>query len=384
MAVDVESRTYQQAIADGVGRSAAEIELRVLQIMVARLKAVAEGQGIGAAYAAMLADMAEIRRLLGTGANTVFIGAQRALQTLADDNDGWALEYYEAAGVKQVPAMEDAVMAAQVARGAREVAEQAVKEFDTSALRIVDAGGTAHPLAERYRRLVTEVATRAAMGEQTREQAVRAAVSELANSGCRVQYASGMTRELYSAVRANVSKVARETAQGLREEQGRQFGADGVRVSSHPNCAPDHAPYQGKTYTIAEFEALQSRLDRKIGEHNCRHRTTPVLVGVRVGDSDAAERYRRESEKKVEITGLNGKKRTMTRYEATQYQRQVETRMRKLDMRRELCKTAGLDEDAKRASAERRALREYYRKLCADAGVPEMMERTRWPGKANR
>ena len=379
MSADVESRTYQEAIADSVGKDAATVEFLVLSIMVARLRAVAEGQGISAAFAAMARDMAEIRSLLGTGAETVFKGAQRALQTLAADNDAWAAAYYRAAGVKQIPAKEDAALSAQVAKGARDFAQQAVRDFETSVLRIVDADGIAHPIEERYRRLVTEVAMRASMGEMTREAAVRDAVRELAESGCRVEYASGVTRELYSAVRANVSKVARETAQGLRTEQGRQFGADGVKISSHPNCAPDHAPYQGKVFTVAEFEALQARLERRIGEHNCRHRTTPVLVGVKVGDDSAATRYRRESEEKVEITGLNGKRRKMTRYEATQYQRKIETRMRKLDMQRGLMKEAGLELEAKALNARRRKLRAAYRRICSEADVPEMMERTRWP-----
>lgn len=379
MSVDVESKTYQEAIADSVGQDAAAVEFLVLSIMVARLKAVAEGQGISAAFAAMARDMAEIRSLLGTGAETVFKGAQRALQTLAADNDAWAAAYYKAAGVRQTPAKEDRALAAQTAKGARDFAQQAVRDFDTSVLRIIDADGVAHPIEERYRRLVIEVATRASMGEMTREAAVRDAVSELAESGCRVEYASGVTRELYSAVRANISKVARETAQGLRAEQGRQFGADGVKISSHPNCAPDHAPYQGKVFTAAEFEALQARLERKIGEHNCRHRTTPVLVGVKIGDDGAADRYRRESEEQVEITGLNGKKRKMTRYEATQYQRKIETRMRKLDMRRDLMKEAGLELEAKALNARRRELRAAYRRICNEADVPEMMERTRWP-----
>ena len=379
MSADVESRTYQEAIADSVGKDAAIVEFLVLSVMVARLRAVAEGQGISAAFAAMARDMAEIRSLLGTGAETVFKGAQRALQTLAADNDAWAAAYYRAAGVKQTPAKEDAALSAQVAKGARDFAQQAVRDFETSVLRIVDADGIAHPIEERYRRLVTEVAMRASMGEMTREAAVRDAVRELAESGCRVEYASGVTRELYSAVRANVSKVARETAQGLRTEQGRQFGADGVKISSHPNCAPDHAPYQGKVFTVAEFEALQARLERRIGEHNCRHRTTPVLVGVKVGDDSAATRYRRESEEQVEITGLNGKRRKMTRYEATQYQRKIETRMRKLDMQRGLMKEAGLELEAKALNARRRELRAAYRRICSEADVPEMMERTRWP-----
>lgn len=380
MARDVESQTYQQAVADAVGETAAQVELRVLSVMVRRLREVAEGQGLAAAYAALNADMAEIEALLGEGAVSVFLGAQRALMTMAEDNDAWAAPFYEAHGVEQVASASDPALGTILSSARKRAASVAADSFTTSVLAVVDGDGVAHAMAERYRALVAQVATSAAMGDATREQAVRRAVRELSRGGCRVAYASGRTRDLYAAVRANVLAVSRETAQRLREEQGRQFGADGVKVSSHPNCAPDHRPYQGRVFTTEEFERLQRSLPRKIGEHNCRHRTSPVVVGVEPGGkAGAAERYDRDSAEEVEVTGLNGKRRRMTRYDATQYQRQVERRMRDLDRERRLMLEAGLEGDARELNARRRELRAAYRRLCGEAGVPEMMERTRWP-----
>ena len=381
MAADVMADGYQRALADAAGKGAAQAELSILAVMVARLRAVAEGQGMAAAYAAMASDMAEIRRLLGEGAETVRAGAELALSSMASENDAWAAPSYEAAGVGQVPAAEDAALAAVVSRGAREIAEGAADSFRTSVLALVDAEGRAQPMADRYRRLVAEVATRSAMGGATRDQALREAVMELAKSGCRVRYASGRTRDLYAAVRANVSAVARETAQGLREQQGREFGADGVLISSHPNCAEDHRKYQGRAYTHAEFERLQARLPRKIGEHNCRHTTTPILLATYRGKSEEARRYNRESAETVEVTGLDGRKRSMSRYRATQYQRQIESRMRGLDRERKLARAAGLEDEARRINRRRAELRAAYRRAAKEAGLAERMERTRWPGE---
>ena len=79
MAADVMADGYQRALADAAGKGAAQAELSILAVMVARLRAVAEGQGMAAAYAAMASDMAEIRRLLGEGAETVRAGAELAL-----------------------------------------------------------------------------------------------------------------------------------------------------------------------------------------------------------------------------------------------------------------------------------------------------------------
>ena len=382
MAVDVEGQGYQRALADAAGKGAAQAELAVLAVMARRLRRVAEGQGIVAAFAALSADMEEIRRLLGEGAATVERGALMALAQMARDNDEWAAAYYEATGTEQVPYEDDRALSAVVAKGAQEIAEQAAREFQTSVLAIIGADGRPRPMAEAYRELIVRVATLAGTGSETRERAIRDAVRELARSGCRVRYQSGATRDLYAAVRANVSAVARETAQGLREQQGKEFGADGVRISAHPNCAEDHRPYQGRSYTVAEFERLQRRLARPIGTHNCRHRTTPVVMGIADGKSEAAERYDRESAELVEVTGLDGRRRTMTRYRATQYQRELESRMRRLDRERKLAKAAGLEDEARRIARERSRIRRAYRRVCRDAGIGEQLQRSTWPGGA--
>lgn len=130
--------------------------------------------------------------------------------------------------------------------------------------------------------------------------------------GLRVQYESGYTRRLDSAMRQNiidgVSYVAQETAR----QAGEEFGADGVELSAHSPCAPDHLPYQGKQYSLQEYEELQASLRRPIGEWNCRHFAYPVLLGISRPANSKAElaEMAQASERRIEMDG-----RTYSRYD---------------------------------------------------------------------
>lgn len=177
-----------------------------------------------------------------------------------------------------------------------------------------------------YRAAVDRAIQAAQSGVTDYASAIRQAVKEAASTGLVVKYASGAVRRLDSAVRMNVLDGIRQLNQEVAVETGKEYGADGVEMSAHAVCAQDHLPYQGRQYSHEDYARLQNTLKRKIGTWNCRHFVTPVILGVTKPENSAEllENYRRTSEEKITIDGA-----TRTRYEWSQKQRELETKVRR-------------------------------------------------------
>ena len=92
------------------------------------------------------------------------------------------------------------------------------------------------------------------------------------------------------------------------------MGPDGVEISAHMLCAEDHLPYQGRQFSLEEFERLNQTLRRPIakGIWNCSHVAEPIVLGISepaYTEEELAE-YRRSSLEQVTIDG-----KTRSRYQ---------------------------------------------------------------------
>lgn len=111
----------------------------------------------------------------------------------------------------------------------------------------------------------------------------------------------------------------------MMEETGQRFGADGVEISAHGLCALDHVDIQGRQYRKAEWDRINGGLKCPLGTLNCHHYAIPIIYGVSrpmYSRKELAEINRRSKET-VEWKG-----REMTRYQASQKQRQLEMAIR--------------------------------------------------------
>lgn len=198
-----------------------------------------------------------------------------------------------------------------------------------------------------------------------------------ADEGLKVTYASGLTRRLDSAVRMNVLEGVRQVNNGIREKAGEEFGADGVEVSAHALCARDHIDIQGKQFTKKEFELRNEELRRHISTCNCKHYTFPIILGVSKPTYTDKElkQYKENSEKPVTI---NGKE--MTKYQATQAQRNMETVIRKEKDKYIFADTMGDTEMAEKIKNNINQLQSQYNSISQQAGLSPKMDRTYVPG----
>lgn len=203
---------------------------------------------------------------------------------------------------------------------------------------------------------------------------IRKAALDAAQNGLRVKYASGRTRRLDSAIRMNVLEGIRQVNNGVRQQSGKEFGADGVEISVHALCAPDHVDYQGKQFTNKQFSNLQNNiLRRPISTCNCKHITFPIIMGVSTPaySSEELQQYKANSEKQVTING-----KTMTKYDATQVQRNIETKIRYAKDEYTIAQSMGDKELIQSRKAKINQLKKVYTSISNQAGLTPKWDRT--------
>ena len=285
--------------------------------------------------------------------------------------DAWSLPLFKASGLPVQKVLSNPFASQSVSSGTSKAVKAVSDMCRTSVMAVVSHDGTVTPISQAYRDCLTNAVTALRSGGSAYTTEYERMVRQMASSGVRVMYPSGVTRELYSAVSMNVMDNYRMTMQEARDEVGRAFGADGVEVSAHGMCAEDHAPYQGKQFSNAEFAKIQASLERPIAKGmNCRHQTFPIILGVSKPSHTQKQlkEYRDRSSRTVTVGD-----REMTAYEFTQRQRAMETSVRKLKAQRMVLSEAGSDTSGLDASID--DIIKRYRKESRAAGVETREER---------
>lgn len=380
MRKDPASDDYTRAVEDALDIACQSVEHAIILEIASALKGIDPNmsQAEIARRAAILAS--KVGKIAERGESDVERAVSAVMGELAEANAEWGAPYYEAAGVAMGAAATDAVE-----EGRKQAVRRVRELMKTSAMEIVVKDGDrlrSKPIRDAYRAIVTAASKELAQGTGTPQKAVSKAVTSalghMCESGVRIRYESGTTRELYGAVRMNVMDTYRTAMQAGRDAMGREFGADGVEISAHGTCAPDHLPYQGRTYSNKEFGDIQDGLKRRIAEgYNCRHTVHPVIMrALKPAHTDAElKRIEQFSTEQVTFKGLRGEEITMTRYEATQYQRRMEQQIRKANLEAACADKAGGDSAPHKARA--RELRKAYREMSASCGLATDLKRTR-------
>lgn len=236
------------------------------------------------------------------------------------------------------------------------------------------------PLREYYIQTINKAILTVRDGTVDYYTAMRSTIKEMAKSGVRqyegykATFGSGYSRRIDTQVRMNLLDGVRQSNMSMLEQTGKEFGADGVEISAHALCAPDHQRIQGRQYSLAEFERINRSLERPIGTLNCHHFTTPIILGVSkpVYSRKELDDINKRANAKVEY---GGKK--YTRYEASQRQRQLETAIRYAKDERDACVAAGDKLGATQARKKSAALTAEYKRFSETVGLTKRMERTR-------
>lgn len=322
-------------------------------------------------------DYEEMKRELAALTGRTERAIQALIEAAAVESYGEMERLSEMTGRPLIPYAENETLRMTVEAISRQTAGTFRNLSNTTAIgySVHDGAGNIvfRGVEEVYQDAVNRAIHEVTQGVSDFPAAMRSTLRDLAGSGLRrVDYASGNHRRLDSAARMNILDGTRAVYQGIQDQLGDRLGCDGVELSAHGTCAPDHLPFQGKQYSLSDFDELQSSLARPFGMWNCRHSWKRIILGVSVlaySDAELAE-LRRLSTELIEFEGKE-----MTRYEAAQLQRRIETGVRAAKDRANLAAAAG--DDVWRRSEQLRInqLTAKYQELSEAAGLPTRRER---------
>lgn len=348
----------------------------VIAVICNRIKTIGEMSATDAIKLSNMArttDLKEIEDILAKNAELSKKAVDEIVEKSAENNDELSAQYYKYAGKTK----NEKVLETIKSRAKKSMSEGLINLSDTTAF-IMD--GKPLNIRETYTKAINSAIYATQQGLTDYNTAIRTTVRNLADSGLRVvDFDSGYHRRLDSQARMNILDGMRQLNQEYREEQGQEFGADGVEISVHGMCAPDHQDIQGQQYSKEDFEKLQSRLLRPIGTLNCHHTTFPIILGVSkpAYTKKRLKEIKAQSNAPVQYTDKLGNDKVVSAYDSTQKQREQETIIRRLKDRREAFRASGDDDEVAKLNKQITAQSRYYRKMSAEVGLEPKMERTR-------
>lgn len=341
----------------------------------------------GGDYDEILKELAKVTELNVKEIEEIFLEVARK-------NQSFARQFYDYKGVKYIPFKKNIELQNEVLALAR-VTEETYRNLSKTLgfARIIDGEPVFTPLSEVYQGVIDEAVLSLSQGKSSFNEQMTKVVNELASSGLQsIEWDSGYHRRLDSSVRLNLRGALRDLSITMQQQFGEQFGADGVEVSVHENPAPDHEEVQGHQFSNEEFKKLQEdgiakdykeqvidlrkyvkkRDDythRPIGQLNCYHYVYSIVLGVSEPPSQKElNEIKERNEKGYE---MNGKHYTL--YQGSQFQRKLETEIRREKDSIEALKKGNLSYDESRLTK----LTNQYFNLCKISGLRPKLDRLR-------
>lgn len=222
---------------------------------------------------------------------------------------------------------------------------------------------------------------------------IRKVTDEMTRSGVRsINYDSGISTRIDVAARRAILTGVNQVTSKISFDNMQKLDTEFVETSWHSTARPTHQVWQGRVFywdranpNAEKIEAgvLYKSFIRETGYGevdglcgaNCRHTFYPFIPGISVRtytDEQLEELNSQENEKKE----YNGKE--YNKYEATQYQRRLETAMRKYRQDISLLKQSGLADDSDEVIAARckhQTLSRKYSDFSKKMGLHEHRDR---------
>lgn len=213
-------------------------------------------------------------------------------------------------------------------------------------------------------------------GAMSYDQAIRQAVKKMAASGIDVvDYASGHRDRMDVAMRRAVITGVAQTANTLQMTRADEMGSDLVAVSAHVGARntgtgpENHASWQGKIYSRSGKHPKYPDFVKStgygtvtgLGGANCRHSFYPYFEGL------SENAYSKAEVKEMNKKKVTYQEKEIDMYQATQYQREIERRIRFWKRQEAALQAAGLD--ATTETAKVKEWQQIMREFIAQTGL---------------
>lgn len=376
---DIQDEEWLDSLTDDLEKNLSDLNSYVVSTICKRIGVIANRMKEGkteykTATEYALQDMALIKKAIEKSRKYGKKEIENIFNKLAAANVDFANDYYE---YREMPKIEDYTKNSTLKRIVDSLKKASKEGFanisKTTAIGMTDKNGKFKSIRQTYVRTIDDAIQAVKLGEKDFYTTMRSTVKQLAKSGVRVEFESGYTRRLDSQATMNIQDGVRELNHQMQEQVGKEFDADGWEISVHALCAPDHQDIQGKQYSKKEYERLNRRLERPIGEMNCRHYAMPIILGVSkpvYSDKELQDAIDRSNAK------VTYKGKEYTRYEASQVQRRYETAIRQASLEQQAAKDATDTEEAARQKTRVTLLMSDYKRFSKSVGLTAKLERT--------
>lgn len=376
----IQNEQWINALPEEAVNIAEEINIGIAKVIAERIKSIGELtpsdiKKLNNSHKYLGADFKKITKLIAKQSEQGQKAVNKAIKQAAEGNDEFAKSLYAARGMGAYSWQNDLYLHRLVSAMVKQTGAQFTNLSQTLAYKI---NNQTIPLRQMYTRAIDKAIYEVQSGTIDYHTAMRKTVRELAtelrvqNSSLvvdkktgevKLHWDSGHTKRLDSHVRQNLIDGIKQLQTEMLDYHGQQFGSDGVELSAHAICAPDHLAVQGRQFSNDEFDKMQSGYDfkdvndnkyngfaRPIGQWNCRHVRFPIIIGI----SEPAH-----TDEQLEQMKQNSRE----KYNLTQMQRAMETKLRSLKNQRLAASAAGDELEAKRLQRKINEEQTTYRRF---------------------
>lgn len=257
-----------------------------------------------------------------------------------------------------------------------------IKNITQSLGMSVDIGGgkmAFTPLAEYYQKYLDRACMDIVTGSFDYNTVLRRVVKEMTSSGIRsVDYASGWNNRVPVAVRRAVMTGVSQLSAQINEMIAKDLKTEEYETTWHSGHRPSHW-WGGRVYTYQELQTVCH-----LGEGdglcgwNCRHSYFAFVSGISVRTYTNEQLTELENQEQ-EIKTYQGKE--YNKYQASQMQRKLETKMRAQRAKVKQLQQGGADpNDIMAAKARYLNTLHQYQRFSKKMEIPEQMERVYMDG----
>ena len=306
------------------------------------------------------------------------------LEIAAKENIDFANTYYEAKKMDKI-SYETSKQFQDIVKAVEKTTKGEFTNLSkTTALKLLKDNGK--PLYLDIKKAYNEVIDRCVIavstGQYDYQKAMYDTIKQLSSSGVKKIYYDNKGKKAYarrldSSVRMNILDGVRQVNIGIQEQVGKEFGADGVEVSHHVNCAPDHIYIDGQQFSKKKFEKINNNLTRPVASMNCRHFVFSIVLGV---SSPLYTKKQLEEDRKNNEKGFEYEGKHYTLYEGEQLQRKIELAVRQQKDLQIIAKASNDKDTISKSQSNITQLTQKYKELSKISGLPTKMDRMRVVG----
>ena len=309
---------------------------------------------------------------------------EELLEIVAEENIEFANVYYEAKGMDKV-SYKDSKQFQDIVKSVEKTTQGVFANLsNTTAIKLLKDNGEGYlkGIREAYEDVIDRCVLAVSTGQNNYQKAMYDTIKQLSNSGVKKVYYENegkkpYARRLDSSVRQNILEGVRQVNIGVQEQVGKEFGADGVEVSHHVNCAPDHIHIDGQQFSKKKFEKINNNLTRPVASMNCRHFVFSIVLGV---SSPLYTKKQLEEDRKNNEKGFEYEGKHYTLYEGEQLQRKIELAVRQQKDLQIIAKASNDKDTISKSQSNITQLTQKYKELSKISGLPTKMDRMRVVG----